>query len=114
MAGAESPGERTGDFFLLDQANNNLLEKETCKLQVVGKQISYITQIADSKFNTATNLNFMKVKKLRYQHASLKAPRLKKPRNLKLSYFFHESFLLEKPLCFLQMNQISMISMKQA
>ena len=26
MAGAESPGERTGDFSLLDQANNNFLE----------------------------------------------------------------------------------------
>ena len=32
MAGAESPGERTGDVFLLDQANNKFLEKETCKL----------------------------------------------------------------------------------
>ena len=32
MAGVESPGERTGDFSLLDQANNNFLEKETCKL----------------------------------------------------------------------------------
>ena len=31
MAGAESPVERTGDFSLLDQANN-FLEKETCKL----------------------------------------------------------------------------------
>ena len=28
----ESPGEKTGDFSLLDQANNNFLEKETCKL----------------------------------------------------------------------------------
>ena len=32
MAGAESPAERTGDFSLLDQANNNFLEKEICKL----------------------------------------------------------------------------------
>ena len=32
MAGAESLVERTGDFSLLDQANNNFLEKETCKL----------------------------------------------------------------------------------
>ena len=32
MACAESPVERTGDFSLLDQANNNFLEKETCKL----------------------------------------------------------------------------------
>ena len=32
MVGAESPGERTGDFPLLDQANSNFLEKETCKL----------------------------------------------------------------------------------
>ena len=39
MAGAESPGERTGDFSLLDQANNNFLEKEICKLKVVGKQL---------------------------------------------------------------------------
>ena len=30
MAGAESLVERTGDFSLLDQANNNFLEKETC------------------------------------------------------------------------------------
>ena len=28
----ESPGEKTGDFSLLDQANSNFLEKETCKL----------------------------------------------------------------------------------
>ena len=28
----ESPGEKTGDFSLLDKANNNFLEKETCKL----------------------------------------------------------------------------------
>ena len=47
MAVAESPGERTRDFSLLNQANNNFLEKETSKL-----------------FNTATNLNFIKVKKL--------------------------------------------------
>ena len=39
MEGAESPVEGTGDFSLLDQANNNFLEKETCKLQVVGKQL---------------------------------------------------------------------------
>ena len=39
MAGVESPGERTGDFSLLDQANNIFLEKETCKLKVVGKQL---------------------------------------------------------------------------
>ena len=32
MAVAESPGERIGDFSLLDQANNNFLEKETSKL----------------------------------------------------------------------------------
>ena len=32
MAGAESPGERTRDFSLLGQANNNFVEKETCKL----------------------------------------------------------------------------------
>ena len=25
-------GEKTGDFFLLDQTNNKFLEKETCKL----------------------------------------------------------------------------------
>ena len=31
MAGGETPGERTGDFSLLDQANNNFLEKETCQ-----------------------------------------------------------------------------------
>ena len=28
----ESPGEKTGNFSLLDQANNNFLEKKTCKL----------------------------------------------------------------------------------
>ena len=39
MAGGESPVERTRDFPLLDQANNNFLEKETCKLKVVGKQL---------------------------------------------------------------------------
>ena len=39
MAGEESPGERTGDFSLLEQANNIFLEKETCKLKVVGKQL---------------------------------------------------------------------------
>ena len=32
MASAESPGERTRDFSLLDLAKNNFLEKETCKL----------------------------------------------------------------------------------
>ena len=32
MAVAESPGEKTGDFSLLDQAKNNFLEKETSKL----------------------------------------------------------------------------------
>ena len=31
MAVVESLVERTGDFSLLDQANNNFLEKETCK-----------------------------------------------------------------------------------
>ena len=28
----ESAGEKTGDFSLLDQANNNFLEKEICML----------------------------------------------------------------------------------
>ena len=28
----ESPGEKAGDFSLLDQANSNILEKETGKL----------------------------------------------------------------------------------
>ena len=35
MGSVESPVERTGDFSLLDQANNNFLEKEkpvSCKL----------------------------------------------------------------------------------
>ena len=30
-------GKKTGDFSLLDQTNNKFLEKETCKLYVVGK-----------------------------------------------------------------------------
>ena len=35
----ESPGEKTGDFSFLDQSINNFLKKETCKLEVVGKQL---------------------------------------------------------------------------
>ena len=31
MTGVESLVERSGVFSLLDQANNNFLEKETCK-----------------------------------------------------------------------------------
>ena len=31
MAGVESLVERTGDFSWMAQANNNFLEKETCK-----------------------------------------------------------------------------------
>ena len=48
----ESPGEKTGDFSLLDQANINFLEKETCQVVICSQAISYMIQIADSEFNT--------------------------------------------------------------
>ena len=41
MAGEESPGERTGDFSLLDRLAilPTFLQKQTCKLKVVDKQL---------------------------------------------------------------------------
>ena len=49
----ESPGEKSGYFSLLGQTKINILEKETFKLQVAGKQLVTL-QIVHSTFNTYT------------------------------------------------------------
>ena len=67
----ESPGEKSGDFSLLDQANNNFLEKETCKLQVVGKQLVTLYKLLIQHLTHSYKSEFHQSKKTLIQRASL-------------------------------------------
>ena len=91
-------------FSLLGQVNNNFLEKETCKLQLLARLlIQNLTHSYKSRFHQS--------KKTLTQCAPLiwLRPLVKKtPEISNFPPFFQESFLLEKSLCFLQMKQISM------
>ena len=101
------PGEKTGGFSLRGLAKNQFLEKETFKLQVVGKQLVTL-QIADSIFNTYTFMFHQSKKTLISAPLIWPRPLAKKTQKSHTFLLFQESSLLEQPLRFLQMNHISM------
>ena len=98
------PGEKTRHFFLLGYGKNNFLEKDIFKLQFVGKQLIKLL----IQHLTHTHLNFIKVKNFDISTSHLAKVRKTTTSNLKLSLFFQKSSLLQQPLSFFQMSQISM------